>query len=97
MPSQITPYRPRATVLEKLRRPVELREEQWPARRAAMRLHGARLVAHVGMANIEILTALEVQMARRGGAVIDSRIAAVVDTYVGVVNSELTQLALGGE
>lgn len=73
-----------------------LRREQLPAKRAAVRIQAAALAAHVGMVNVETLTALEVQAAKRQGAAVDERVRSVGDTYAALVCTELARLSLGG-
>lgn len=97
MPSDLVPYRPRSLSRRERQTAAILREEQLPGKRAAARLQAAALVAHVGMVNVELLTGLEAQMVKRGGATVDARVASIVDTYAGAVNVELTRLSLGGE
>ncbi len=97
MPSDLVPYRPRSLSRRERQTAAVLREEQLPAKRAAARLQASALVAHVGMVNTELLTNLEVQMVKRGGSVLDARIAAIVDTYAGTCATELAGLSLGGE
>jgi hypothetical protein len=41
------------------------------------------------------LTALEVQAVKRQGPVMDERAKAIVDTYAGLVTTELARLTLG--
>lgn len=96
MSTELTPYRTRPLSRREHQTAAMLRQEQLPAKCAAARLQAAALVAHVGMLNAELLTNIEVQMIKRGGAVLDARIAAIVDTYAGAVNAELARLSLGG-
>lgn len=76
---------------------AELRETRRPARRAAARLDAAALVAGIGLHNVEALTAAEVEVCRRQGAVVDDRARAVVDGYTQLVVTELHRLSWGSE
>jgi hypothetical protein len=93
--SDLIQYRSSPLALRDRRAAVEVREARRPARRAVARVQAAALVAHVGLVNTETLTALEVQAVKRQGALIDERAKAIVDTYAGVVTTELARLALG--
>ncbi len=64
------------------------------AKVAAVRVQGAALVAHVGLVNIEMLSNLEVSLARRGGPMIDDRARSIVDSYTHVVGVTLGRLAM---
>ncbi|MFL5900126.1 MAG: hypothetical protein ACJ75S_02880 [Solirubrobacterales bacterium] len=97
MASDLTPYRPRALAREERQTAAMLRREQLPAKRAAARIQAATLVAHVGIVNVETLTALEVEALRRQGAVIDNRVRSIVDGFAALVGTELGRLSLGGE
>ena len=67
---------------------------QAPARAATARVQAAAFTAFTGLVNVELLTALEVQAVRRQGAVLDDRAKAIVDTYAGLVTTELARLSL---
>lgn len=97
MSTDLTPYRSRPLSRVERRTAAVLREEQLPAKRAAARIQAAALTAHVGLTCVETLTALEVETLRRQGAVIDNRARSIVDTFAGLVNTELARLSLGGE
>jgi hypothetical protein len=97
VPNDLVSFRPRALAREERQIAAVLRREQLPAKRAAARIQAAALVAHVGMVNVETLTALEVEVLRRQGAVIDSRVRSIVDGYATLVGTELGRLSLGGE
>lgn len=71
-----------------------LRAAQLPAKRATARIQAAALAAHTGLICTETLTALEVQAVQRQGALLDARARAIVDTYAGLVTTELARLAL---
>lgn len=74
----------------------ELAAAQHPAKLAAARMQGAAFAAHTGLVCTEVLTALEVQAVQRQGAVMDARARAIVDTYAGLVTTELARLSLEG-
>jgi hypothetical protein len=95
--TDLTPYRGRPLSRRERRTTAMLREEQLPAKRAAARIQAASLTTHVGLTCVETLTALEVETLRRQGAVIDNRARSIVDTFAGLVNTELARLSLGGE
>ncbi len=97
MSQDLVPYRPRSLTRTGRQEAAAVRAAQLPAKCAAARLQASALVAHVGIAHIELLTTLEVQAVKRQGAVVDGRVAAVVDTFSGAVNTELALLSLGGE
>lgn len=97
MANDLIPYRSNPLGLRERRAVAEVREARRPARRAAARVQAAALVAHVGLVNTEALTNLEVQAVKRQGALIDDRAKGIVDTYAGLVTTELARLALGGE
>lgn len=97
MSTDLTPYRSRSLSRRERRVATIVQEEQLPARCAAARLQGAAAVAQLGAANIELLTQLEAQAAKRAGAAVDARLGAVVDTYSGLVVTELVRLSLGGD
>lgn len=97
MPNDLIPYRDRPLSRRERKTAVAMRAEQLPAKRAAARIQAAALTAHVGLTCVETLTALEVETLRRQGAVIDSRARSIVDTFAGLVNTELARLSLGGE
>jgi hypothetical protein len=72
----------------------DLAAAQLPAKRATARVQAAALTAFTGLVCTEALTALEVQAVRRQGAVLDDRAKAIVDTYAGLVTTELARLSL---
>jgi len=94
MSTALVPQESRPLSFQGRRANTEVRDARRPARRAAARVHAASLVAHVGMANVEALTAMEVQMARRQGPVVDQRAREIVDAYAGLVVTEIGLLAL---
>jgi hypothetical protein len=94
VPDDLVPYRPRALAREERQTAAILRREQLPAKRAVARLQASSFVAHVGMTNTALLTNLEAQMVKRGGAMLDARIAAIVDAYSGACVTELLKLSL---
>jgi hypothetical protein len=67
---------------------------QQPAKRATARVQAAAFTAFTGLVCTEMLTALEVQAVRRQGAVMDDRARAIVDSYAGLVTTELVRLSL---
>ena len=97
MPTDLIPYSSSPLSLRGRQAVSEVREARRPVRRSAARVQAAALVAHVGMANVEALTSMEVQMARRQGPVIDQRAREIVDAYTGLVVTEIGLLALRGE
>lgn len=72
----------------------ELRDAQRPAKLASARVQASALAAHTGLICTEVLTNLEVQAVQRQGAVLDARAKGIVDTYAGLVTTELARLAL---
>jgi hypothetical protein len=82
------------TYLDDRRLSREVSRAQVPAKVAAARIQAAAFAAHTGLVCTEILTSLEVQAVQRQGAVLDARARAIVDTYTGVVTTELSKLAL---
>lgn len=97
MSTDLTPYRSHLVSREQRRAAAALRQEQLPAKRAAVRIQAAALTAHVGMVNVETLTALEAQAAKRQGAAIDERVRSIGDAYAVLVSTELARLSLRGE
>lgn len=95
MPDDLIPYRGRPLSRQDRRAATVLREAQLPAKRATARIQAASIAAHSGLICIEVLTNLEVQMVKRGGAAVDDRVKAVVDCYAGLVTTELARLSLG--
>jgi hypothetical protein len=95
--TDLIPYRAHPLARRSRKVAAALRAERLPAKRAAARIQAAALTAHVGLTSVETLTALEVETLRRQGAVIDNRARSIVDTYAGLVNTELARLSLGGE
>ena len=73
---------------------ASLRNSQLPAKRATARIQAAAVAAHSGLVCAEILTALEVQAVKRQGSVMDDRARAIVDSYAGLVTTELARLTL---
>ena len=84
------------SIREERRLARELHEAQAPAKRAAARIQAAAFAAHTGLVCTEVLTALEVHAVQRQGAVLDARARAIVDTYAGLVTTELARLSLEG-
>lgn len=97
MPNELTTFRDRSLARQERREVAAVRDAQLPAKRAAARVNAAGFVAFNGLVNVEILTNLEVQMVKRGGAAVDARIAAIVDTYSSLVCTELARLSLRDE
>lgn len=97
MSTDLVPNRSGPLSVRGRRAVAEVREARRPARRAAARLDAAALVAGVGLCNVEALTAAEVEVCRRQGAVVDLRARMVVDSYAQLVVTELHRLSLGGE
>ena len=97
MSTALVPQESRPLSFQGRRARIEVQDARRPVRRSAARVQAAALVAHVGMANVEALTSMEVQMARRQGPVIDQRAREIVDAYTGLVVTELGLLALRGE
>jgi hypothetical protein len=93
----LIPYRISTLSREERRTAAALRHEQLPAKRAAVRIQAAAIAAHVGMVNVETLTALEAQAAKRQGAAIDERVRSIGDAYAVLVSTELARLSLRGE
>lgn len=95
MPSDLVPYRQNPLTRSGRREAAVIRSAQLPAKRAAARIQAAALAAHSGLVCVEALSALEVEAVKRQGAVIDQRAKAIVDTYAGLVTTELARLSLG--
>jgi hypothetical protein len=95
MSTDLTPYRPRSLSRASRHEAAGIRSAQLPAKRAAARIQAAALAAHSGLICVEVLTTIEVQAVKRQGAVIDERAKAIVDTYAGLVTTELARLSLG--
>ena len=72
----------------------DLTQAQQPAKRATARVHAAAFTAFTGLVCTEMLTSLEVQAVRRQGAVMDDRAKAIVDSYAGLVTTEMARLSL---
>ena len=96
MPNDLTLYR-RPLARQDRQAAVAVKAARFPARRAIARVEAGALLAHVGLVSTEALTALEVAVCKRQGAVIDDRAKAIVDTFAGLVSTELARLSLGGE
>lgn len=97
MASNLIPYRRSSPVLGERRAAREVREARRPARRSASRLDAAAIVARVGLAHVETLTAAEAATCNRQGAMVDLRARMIVDAYCGLVVAELNGLALRSE
>jgi len=97
MAGDLVPYRTGALSLRGRQAVSEVREARRPARRAAVRLDAAAIVARAGLANVERLTAAEAAICNRQGATADLRAQMIVDAYCGLVVAEVNGLALGGE
>jgi hypothetical protein len=95
--TDLVPYKAHPLSVRGHRAVAEVREARRPARRAVARLDAATIVAGVGLRNVEALTAAEVEVCRRQGAVVDLRARMVVDAYTQLVVTELHRLSLGGE
>lgn len=94
MSSEITPASGRGLVRQNRRSAAVVRNAQLPAKRATARIQAAAVAAHSGLVCTEILTALEVQAVKRQGPVMDERARAIVDTFAGLVTTELARLTL---
>lgn len=94
MSTALTPYRPRPLSLRQRREAVALRDAQFPARRAAARVEAAAVVARAGLGYTGALTALEAQLLRQHGQLIDARAKLIVDSFASMVATELTNLAV---
>jgi len=92
----LTPYRTRPLSLRERREAGAVRDAQFPARRAAARVEAAAVVARTGLAYTSALTALEAQLLQQHGQLIDARARAIVDSYAGLVATEVSGLAMGG-
>ena len=95
MSSDLIPSTSRSLSLRERRQAVVLRDEQLPAKRAAVRIQAAAIAAHTGLTCTETLTQLEVQAIKRQGAVMDERARQIVDAYAGLVTNELARLSTG--
>lgn len=95
MTHDLTPYRDRALSRSGRQEAAVVRQARLPAKRATARIQAAAVAAHSGLVCTEILTALEVQAVKRQGPVMDDRAKAIVDTYAGLVTTELARLTLG--
>ncbi len=93
--SDLIPSSARGLVRHNRRTAAVVRDAQLPAKCATARIQAASIAAHSGLLSTEILTALEIQAVKRQGAVIDDRAKAIVDTYVGLITTELARLSLG--
>lgn len=97
MSTALTPYRARPLSLRERREAAVLRGAQFPAKRAAARVEAAAIVARVGLGYTGVLTALEAQLLQQHGQLIDNRAKLIVDSYAGMVATELASLAIGEE
>jgi len=95
MSTALTPYRAQPLSLRERREATVLRDTQFPARRAAARVEAAAVVARVGLDYTQMLTSLEAQALQQHGSLIDSRAKLIVDSYAGMVATELSGLAIG--
>ncbi len=95
MSSDLVPYRSRSLTRTGRQEAAAVRAAALPAKCATARIQAASIAAHSGLLATEILTALEVQAVTRAGAVLDDRAKAIVDTYAGLVTTELAKLSLG--
>lgn len=74
----------------------DLLAAQLPAKKAAARIQAAALAAHTGLNCVETLTGMEIQAVQRYGPFVEARARAIVDSYTGLVTTELSRLALMG-
>ncbi len=95
MSTDLVPSRSRSLVKQERQEVSVVQRSQLPAKCANARIQAAAVVAHSGLTNVETLTALEIQAIKRHGSIIDERVRTIVDTYTGLVNTELARLALG--
>lgn len=95
MPTDLMPYQDHSLSRRERQEVAAVQDAQLPAKRAAARVNAAAFVAHSGLVNAEILTNIEAEMAKRSGAAMDIRATAIVDSYCGLVCTELTRLSLG--
>lgn len=91
------PYRVRPLSLRERREAAALRDAQFPAKRAAARVEAAAVVASVGLGYTGALTALEAQLLQQHGSLIDNRAKLIVDSFAGMVATELSGLAIGDD
>jgi hypothetical protein len=94
MASELIPASGRGLSRPNRRTVAVVRNAQLPAKRATARIQAAAVAAHSGLVCTEILTALEVQAIKRQGPLMDERAKAIVDTYAGLVTTELARLTL---
>jgi hypothetical protein len=97
MSSDLIPSPGAGLIRRDRRTAAAVRNAQLPAKCATARIQAAAVAAHSGLVSTEILTALEVQAVKRQGPVMDERAKAIVDTFAGLVTTELARLSLGGE
>lgn len=97
MSSELIPASGAGLTRQSRRTAAVVRNAQLPAKQATARIQAAAVAAHSGLVCTEILTALEVQAIKRQGPLMDDRARAIVDTYAGLVTTELARLSLGGE
>jgi len=95
MSTALTTYRARPLSLRERREATALRDAQFPAKRAAARVEAAAIVARVGLAYTGALTALEADLLRQHGQLVESRAKLIVDSYAAGVATELSGLAIG--
>lgn len=93
----LTPYRARPLSRRERREVAAVRDAQLPARRAAARVEAAAVVARVGLAYVGALTAVEAQLLTQHGSLVDQRAKLVVDSFAGLVSTELANLSVGEE
>ena len=94
MSSELIPAPSRGIVHRDRRTTVAIRNAQLPAKRAAARIQAAAVAAHTGLICTETLTAIEAAAVKRQGATMDIRATAIVDTFAGLVTTELARLSL---
>ena len=94
MASDLIPSSNRGLARPNRRTAAVVRGAQLPAKRATARIQAAAVAAHSGLVSAEILTALEVQAVKRQGPVMDDRARTIVDTFTGLVATELARLTL---
>lgn len=94
MTHDLTPYRGHPLSRPRRQEAAVIRNAQLPAKRAAARIQAAAVAAHTGLICTETLTAIEAAAVRRQGATMDIRATAIVDTFAGLVTTELARLSL---
>ena len=88
-------HRTRPLSLRERREATVLRDTQFPAKRAAARVEAAAAVARVGLGYTQMLTSLEAQALQQHGSLIDNRAKLIVDSFAGMVATEVCGLAMG--